>query len=90
MVTPSLFTKAVEDIDRRSDLEAKNHFSARRRSSTKEALRLMIGAFWRIYHTEKARREGVNGLFRAVNEGMFHFLTYAKHWELERNARKTG
>ena len=84
-VTLSLFTEAIEDIDRRSDLEAKKCFDERRTLSAWRALRGSAGIFWKTYYTDKARREGVSGLFRAVNEGMFHFLTYAKHWELERN-----
>ena len=84
------FTKAIEELDRRTDLEARKRFDERRAARALPAVRRMLGEFWKVYHSEKAYREGVDGLFRAVNAGMFHFLTYAKHWELERNKKRSG
>ena len=81
------FTKAIEDLDRQTDLEAKKYFEEKQPISAPRALSRMVGAFWKVYFKERSRREGVKGLFRAVNAGMFHFLTYAKHWELERSKR---
>ena len=45
-----------------------------------------IGQFWKAYVTDGGRRDGVPGLFFAVHCGMREFLTFAKHWELKRNA----
>ena len=83
-------TKAVEELDRRTDLEAKKRFEERHPVRAFASFRRMIAEFWKVYYSENARREGVDGLFRAVNAGLFHFLTYAKHWELERNAKQGG
>ena len=47
----------------------------------------MDGGYWLV---GLRRLKSMPGLFRAVNAGMFHFLTYAKHWELERNAKRLG
>jgi hypothetical protein len=82
------FTQAVEDLDRRTDLEARKRLLDGRKASGWAAARRMTGDFWNVYHKQGARREGVPGLFRAVQAGMFQFLSYAKHWELERNERQ--
>ena len=82
------FTQSVADLDRRTDQEARLSFQEGRKNSGFAAARRMAGAFWKTYRSEKACREGVPGLFRAVNAGMFHFLTYAKHWELQRNEKR--
>lgn len=81
------FTQSIAELDRRSTEEADRSFREGRKNSVFSALRRMVGAFWKTYYSEKARHEGVPGLFRSVNAGMFYFLTYAKHWELERNAK---
>ena len=83
------FTQSVAELDRESDLAARKAFQEGQRNTAVGAARLMVSAFWKTYQIENARAKGVPGLFRAVNAGMFYFLTYAKHWELERN-RKRG
>ena len=85
MSQKSDFTRRVEELDRRTGAEAKKHFNESRKAQAWPAIRRSLAAFRKVYYAEGARREGVPGLFRAVEEGMFHFLTYAKHWELERN-----
>lgn len=81
------FTRSVAELDRQTTQEAKKLFQEGRRSGGIRTAWLMVGAFWGMYHSEKACREGVSGLFRSVNAGMFHFLIYAKQWELQRAAR---
>ncbi len=78
------FTQAVEELDKQTDLEARQWLQKARRPDAFAALGRSVSAFRKVYLSEKACREGVPGLFRAVQAGMFHFLTYAKHWELER------
>ncbi len=82
------FTQQIEELDRRTDQEARLSFQEGRKNGAFHTVRRMVGAFWKTYYSEKACREGVPGLFRAVNAGMFHFLIYAKHWELQRNAKR--
>ena len=84
------FTQSITELDRETDLAARQAFEEGRKISALQATRLMAGAFWKIYRHENARAEGVPRLFRAVNAGMFHFLTYAKRWELERNAKRSA
>lgn len=79
------FTQAVEDLDRSTGLEAEKQHRLGHKAHAWAAVRLSIKAFGKVYFTEKASREGVPGLFRAVQAGMHPFLTYAKLWELERN-----
>jgi hypothetical protein len=78
------FTQAVEDLDRRTSAEARKRFSEGRKAEAWPSFRLSLGEFRRVYKAEKASREGVPGLFKAVNAGMFEFLTFAKLWELEK------
>lgn len=81
------FTQQIEDLDRRTDIEARRCFEEKRKLSAPGAVRKGVAGFRKVYFLQKACRQGVPGLFRAVQEGMFHFLTYAKYWELERNRR---
>ena len=82
------FTRQIEELDRRTDSEARKWFAEKKKVAALPVVRRMVSEFWRIYFSEKARREGVPGLFRAVQAAMFHFLTYAKHWELTRNEKR--
>ena len=83
------FTQAVLELDQQSDQAARLSFQEGRKNSPFLTAKRMVGAFWKTYRIENARAQGVPGLFRAVNAGMLHFLTYAKHWELERNAKRS-
>jgi hypothetical protein len=83
------FTQQIEELDRSTDRQARQWLEERRKVDALAAVRGMVSGFWRVYFSQKACREGVPGLFRAVQEAMRHFLTYAKHWELERN-QKSG
>jgi len=83
------FTQTISELDRQTTEEASRSFQEGRKNGGFLALRRMVGAFWTTYYSEKACRDGVPGLFRAVNAGMRHFLIYAKHWELERNAKRS-
>ena len=87
MSAKTKFTQAIEELDRETDVEARKRFDEKRTVAAFPAARAMVAGFWHAYFSGKACREGVPGLFRAVNAGMFHFLTYAKHWELERSKR---
>jgi hypothetical protein len=87
-MTPDMdFTRQIEELDRRTERQARLWFEEKRKVSAPAAVRGMVSAFWRVYVSQNARRDGVRGLFRAVQEGMFHFVSYAKHWELERNEK---
>ncbi len=81
------FTQSIAELDRQTNEDAQKSFREGCKNGGFLAAKRMVGGFWRTYYSEKAFREGVPGLFRAVNAGMFHFLVYAKQWELERAAR---
>ncbi len=81
------FTQKISELDRQTSEEAQRSFREGRRNGGVLAVRRMVGAFWKMYYSEKACREGVPGFFRSVNAGMRHFFIYAKQWELERAAR---
>ena len=82
------FTQAIEELDRQTDLEAKKWHEEGRKTTAWQVVKRMVAEFRRIYYAENARREGVDGLFRAVSGAMFHFLAYAKCWELDRDRKK--
>ena len=81
------FTHAVEELDRLTDAESKKWFEEKRKVGIIWALRSMVSAFWKVYFGQKECRNGVRGLFFAVHQGMFVFLSYAKYWELGRNQK---
>ena len=82
------FTDAIAKLDRQTDLEAKKWFREDRKTGAFSALRKMIDRFWKAYFVKQGYKDGVNGLFLAVNSGMYQFLSYAKCWEMRKNAGK--
>ena len=81
------FTQMVLELDQKTTEEAQISFREGRKNGGMLTVGRMIGAFRKTYFTDKACREGVPGLFRAVSAGMFYFLVYAKQWELTRGPR---
>ena len=82
------FTDAVAKLDRQTDLEAKKWFRENRRAGVFGTIRKMIDRFWRAYISKQGYKDGVIGLFLAVNSGMYQFLSFAKYWELRKNSSK--
>lgn len=82
------FTDAIAKLDRQTDLEAKKWFRENRKVGTLGIIRKMIDRFWRAYITKKGHKDGVIGLFLAVNSGMYQFLSYAKYWEMKKGLNK--
>lgn len=80
------FTDAVGKLDRQTDLEARKWFRENRKVGTFGIIRKTIDRFCRAYFSKKGHKDGVVGLFMAVNSGMYQFLTYAKYWEMKKNA----
>lgn len=80
------FTDAIAKLDRQTDLEARKWFREKRKVGIFSTLRKMIDRFWRAYYSKQGHKDGVIGLFLAVNSGMYQFLTYAKYWELKKNS----
>ncbi|MBI4432045.1 MAG: glycosyltransferase family 2 protein [Candidatus Omnitrophica bacterium] len=81
------FTDAVAKLDRQTDLEAKKWFREKRKVGIFSTLRKMVDRFWRAYVSKKGYKDGVVGLFLAVNAGMYQFLSFAKYWELKKGVR---
>lgn len=81
------FTDAIAKLDRQTDLEARKWFRENRRVGVFGVIRKMIDRFWRAYIKKEGHKDGVIGLFLAVNSGMYQFLSFAKYWELKRNAQ---
>ncbi|MBI4352885.1 MAG: glycosyltransferase family 2 protein [Candidatus Omnitrophica bacterium] len=78
------FTDAIAKLDRQTDLEARKWFREGRKAGTLGILRKMIDRFWRAYFSKKGYKDGVIGLFLAVNSAMYQFLSFVKYWELKR------
>src|SRR3989338_6940893 len=81
------FTDAIAKLDRQTDLEAKKWFREKRKVGVFSIIRKTIDRFWRSYFSKKGYKDGVIGLFLAVNSGMYQFLSFAKYWELKKNLK---
>ena len=81
------FTDAIAKLDRQTDLEAMKWFREKRKVGILGTLRKMIDRFWRAYVSKQGYRDGVIGLFLAVNAGMYQFLSFAKYWELKESGK---
>lgn len=80
------FTDAIHKLDRQTDLEARKWFREKRQVGLFSVLRKMVDRFWRAYYGKQGHKDGAIGLFLAVNAGMYQFLSYAKYWEMKKNA----
>ncbi len=78
------FTDAIGKLDRQTDLEAKKWVREKRKVGVFSVLRKMVDRFWRAYFKNQGYKDGVIGLFLAVNSGMYQFLSYAKYWEMKK------
>lgn len=78
------FTDAIAKLDRQTDLEAKKWFREKRKVGILSILRKMFDRFWRAYVAKAGHKDGVIGLFLAVNGAMYQFLSFAKYWELKK------
>ena len=81
------FTDAIAKLDRQTDLEARKWFREKRKIGVFQTVRKTIDRFCRAYFSKKGYKDGVIGLFLAVNSGMYQFLTFAKYWEMKKSAR---
>ncbi len=77
------FTDAIAKLDRQTDLEARKWFREKRKVGVFGILRKMVDRFYRAYFKREGYKDGVVGLFLAVNSGMYQFLSFAKYWELK-------
>lgn len=84
------FTDAIAKLDRQTDLEARKWFRENRRIGAFSAVRKSADRFWRAYVSKQGYKDGVPGLFLAVNSGMYQFLSFAKTWEMKRSKRPSG
>ena len=78
------FTDAIAKLDRQTDLEAKKWFREKRKVGAFGTVRKMTDRFWRAYVKKQGHKDGVIGLFLAVNSGMYQFLSFAKYWEMKK------
>ena len=81
------FTDAIAKLDRQTDLEARKWFREKRKIGIFSTIRKTIDRFWRAYFSKQGYKDGVIGLFLAVNSGMYQFLSFAKYWEMKKNER---
>lgn len=82
------FTDAIAKLDRQTDLEARKWFRERRKIGVMNTARKSVDRFWRAYVKKQGYKDGMVGLFLAVNSGMYQFLSFAKTWELYRAERE--
>lgn len=80
------FTDAIAKLDRQTDLEARKWFRENRKVGVFSVLRKTVDRFWRAYFSKQGYKDGVIGLFLAVNSGMYQFLSFAKYWELKKGS----
>ena len=80
------FTDAIAKLDRQTDLEVRKWVREKRKVSVLSMIRKSIDRFWRAYFSKQGYKDGVVGLFLAVNSGMYQFLTFVKYWETKKNA----
>ena len=78
------FSDAIAKLDRQTDLEAKKWLRENREVGVFSVIRKMIDRFIRAYYSKKGYKDGVVGLFLAVNSSMYQFLSFAKYWEARR------
>ncbi len=78
------FADAIAKLDRHTDLEAKKWVRENRKAGMPTTLRKMIDRFCKQYFQRKGYKDGVVGLFLAVNSGMYQFLTAVKVWEIRK------
>jgi glycosyltransferase involved in cell wall biosynthesis len=84
------FTDAIAKLDRQTDLEARKWFREKRRVGLFSALRKSLDRFAKAYFAKQGYKDGVIGLFLAVNSGMYQFLSYLKYWELREAEKKAA
>lgn len=80
------FSDVIAKLDRQTDLEARKWFRENRKASLGLTLYKAVDRFWRSYFKKKGHKDGVIGLFLAVNAGMYQFLTYLKLRELRQGS----
>lgn len=78
------FSDAIAKMDRQTDLEARKWYRENRKVGALSIVRKTIDRFWKAYYGKKGYKDGVIGLFLAVNAGMYQFLSFAKYWEMKR------
>jgi glycosyltransferase involved in cell wall biosynthesis len=78
------FADMIAKLDRHTDLEARKWVRENRKVGMPSTVRKMIDRFCKQYFTKKGRKDGVIGLFLAVNSAMYQFLTYVKVWEIRK------
>jgi glycosyltransferase involved in cell wall biosynthesis len=76
------FTDAIQKLDRQTDLEAQKWFRENRKIGIFKTIRQTVNQFIKGYFFKKGYKDGVLGLFLAVNSGMYQFISYIKFWEL--------
>ncbi len=81
------FTDIIGKLDRQTDLEARKWYREKRKGGLGLALWKTLDRFWRAYFKKKGYKDGVIGLFLAVNSGMYQFLSYVKYWEMQNAGR---
>ena len=81
------FADAISKLDRQTDLEARKWYREKRKVGVFSTVRKMIDRFCRQYYKKQGRKDGVIGLFLAVNSAMYQFLSFVKCWELKRNEK---
>ena len=84
------FTDIIAKLDRQTDLEARKWFREKRKMGIGLAIWKSVDRFWRAYIAKKGYKDGVIGLFLAVNSGMYQFLSYVKYWEMQNAGRVRG
>ncbi len=82
------FTDAIAKLDRQTDLEARKWFREQRKIGVLGTVRKTIDRFWKAYFSKQGHKDGVIGLFLAVNAGMYQFLSFAKCWELRKKVKR--
>jgi len=82
------FSDCIAKLDRQTDLEARKWFRENRKIGMLKTMRKTVDRFLKAYIGKKGHKDGVIGLFMAVNAGMYQFLSYVKYHELKNGSSK--
>jgi glycosyltransferase involved in cell wall biosynthesis len=77
--------EAFEKLNRHTTLEARKWIEDGRRVSCPDALRRSLDRFLRAWLGKRGWRDGFLGFIMSWYQGLYHWLSYAKYWEKNRD-----
>ncbi len=82
------FSHFILKMNGQTTLEAKKWFQTNRKMGFGKAFWRTIDRFFRSYFGKKGHKDGFIGFMLAIFASFYQILSYAKFWEMKRNAAK--